>query len=187
MSHVELFIIAVGLAMDAFAVSLCKGLSLRQIRWRHALLVGVWFGGFQALMPCLGYLLGASFAAAVSELDHWIAFLLLGLIGANMLREALSRDEGPHDADFQMPTLFLLAVATSIDALAVGVTFAFLRVEILHSAVVIGVVTMLLSAIGLYVGHLFGGRLKSYAEAVGGVVLISIGTKILIEHLLGGV
>lgn len=184
MTLIELFIIALGLAMDAFAVSICKGLSLQRIEWRHMAAVGGWFGGFQALMPLLGYLLGATFAGYISEVDHWVAFLLLGLIGFNMLRESLSQeDEEGCASDFRPRTLFLLAVATSIDALAVGVTFAFLQVHVGRALLIIGVVTALLSALGLYVGRLFGAGFKHHAERAGGVVLILIGLKILVEHL----
>ena len=184
MTLIELFIIALGLAMDAFAVSICKGLSLQRIEWRHMAAVGGWLGGFQALMPLLGYLLGATFAGYISEVDHWVAFLLLGLIGFNMLRESLSQeDEEGCASDFRPRTLFLLAVATSIDALAVGVTFAFLQVHVGRALLIIGVVTALLSALGLYVGRLFGAGFKHHAERAGGVVLILIGLKILVEHL----
>ena len=180
----ELIITAVALSMDAFAVAICKGLSVSKVRGSHMAITGAWFGGFQALMPLLGYLLGATFAGYIAEVDHWVAFLLLGLIGFNMLRESFSKDEEESCAsDFRVRTLFLLAVATSIDALAVGVTFAFLQVHIGWALLIIGVVTALLSALGLYVGRLFGRRFKHYAERAGGLVLMAIGLKILIEHL----
>lgn len=178
----ELLLIAVGLSMDAFAVSVCKGLGTRRVRPRHALLAGLYFGGFQFLMPVLGYLLGARFQALIESVDHWIAFVLLLGIGLGMIREAREKDEALND-DYGVKTMLLLAVATSIDALAVGVTFAFLQVALLPSAGLIGVTTFLLSAAGVYVGSVFGARFKSAAEITGGVILILIGLKILLEHL----
>lgn len=183
MTLLELIVIAIGLSMDAFAVSICKGLSVRTIRWRHALAVGLWFGGFQALMPLAGYALGVRFAEVVTSLDHWIAPLLLGLIGGNMIRESLADEAVEPNPDFSPRTMFLLAVATSIDALAVGVTFAFLHVPIGRAVSLIGVITLLLSAVGLWIGNLFGSRYKAKAEFVGGVVLVAMGVKILVEHL----
>lgn len=183
MTLVELLIIAVGLSMDAFAVSICKGLTLQRVEWKHALSAALWFGGFQALMPLLGYLLGTTFAEAVSEWDHWIAFTLLSLIGLNMLREAWGEESEEHTPDFRLRTMLLLAIATSIDALAVGVTFAFMQVNILFSVLLIGVVTLLFSVVGVGLGRLIGCKMRHYATLVGGVVLIAIGTKILLEHL----
>ncbi len=183
MTLTELIVIAIGLSMDAFAVSIGKGLSLRHVRLHHYLLAGLWFGGFQALMPLVGYTCGVSFAEAVTSIDHWIAFLLLGLIGGKMVRDALTNDAEPVDGDFSMRTMFLLAVATSIDALAVGVSFAFLQVELAPTVAAIGLTTLLFSAAGVEIGHLFGNRWRSHAELLGGVVLISMGLKILIEHL----
>lgn len=183
MTFFELLLIAAGLSMDAFAVSVCKGLSVQQVQPRHYLLTGVWFGGFQALMPSIGYLLGSVFEGYIVSFDHWIAFLLLSLIGGNMVKESLSGDEECHDSSFSLRTMFLLAVATSIDALAVGVTFAFLRVDILPAITLIGVCTFIISAIGVKVGNVFGTRYKSKAELFGGVVLALIGLKILLEHL----
>lgn len=179
----ELFILAVGLSMDAFAVSICKGLSIRALMPRHAVIVGLWFGAFQALMPLIGWLLGASFADKIAAVDHWIAFILLSLIGGNMIKEALGKDEEDCDPSLAPMTMLLLAVATSIDALAVGVTFAFLRVEILPAIALIGVCTFIISAAGVKVGNVFGTRYKSKAELFGGVVLVLIGLKILLEHL----
>lgn len=180
----ELLLIAVGLSMDAFAVSVCKGLSVRRLRPRHYLLTGAWFGGFQALMPSIGFLLGSAFDQYISAFDHWIAFVLLAFIGGNMVRESLSGDEECHDDSFGLRTMFLLAVATSIDALAVGVTFALLPdVHILSAVSLIGVTTFLLSAVGLKVGNVFGLRYKARAELAGGVILILMGLKILLEHL----
>ena len=180
----ELFLIAVGLSMDAFAVSVCKGLSERQLKAKHYLIIGAWFGGFQAIMPTLGYLLGSTFEQYITAVDHWIAFVLLCLIGGNMIRESLSKDEEKLDASFSFKTMFLLAIATSIDALAVGITFALLPdVNIVAAVLFIGATTFILSAIGLKVGNVFGAKYKSKAELVGGIILILIGTKILLEHL----
>jgi len=178
----ELLLIAVGLSMDAFAVSICKGLSVKKLEVRHALLAGVYFGGFQFLMPLAGWLLGFRFEALISSVDHWIAFILLGLIGANMIKEALG-EESELDDDFGVKAMLMLAVATSIDAMAVGVSFAFLAVKILPSAALIGVTTFVLSAAGIYIGRAFGLRYKAKAEIAGGVILILMGTKILLEHL----
>ena len=182
MSLSELLLIAVGLSMDAFAVSVCKGLSVRRLRLKHALLAGLYFGGFQFLMPVLGWLLGYRFEALITSIDHWIAFVLLGLIGANMVRESFS-DAEKMDDDFSFRAMLPLAIATSIDALAVGVTFAFLEVRILPAAALIGVTTFLLSALGIRIGHVFGARWKARAERLGGIILILIGLKILLEHL----
>ena len=179
----ELFILAVGLSMDAFAVAVCKGLSIRALMPRHAVAVGLWFGAFQALMPLIGWLLGAAFADMIAAVDHWIAFALLAFIGGNMIREALGGDEEDCDPSLAPMTMLVLAVATSIDALAVGVTFAFLRVDILPAVALIGACTFAISAAGVKVGNLFGARYKSKAELFGGVVLVLIGAKILLEHL----
>lgn len=184
MDILELLLIAVGLSMDAFAVSICKGLSVQRLKPRHYLLTGAWFGGFQALMPSIGFLLGSAFDQYISAFDHWIAFVLLAFIGGNMVRESLSGDEECHDDSFGLRTMFLLAVATSIDALAVGVTFALLPdVHILSAVSLIGAATFLLSALGLKVGNVFGLRYKARAELAGGVILILMGLKILLEHL----
>ncbi len=182
MSFWELFIIAVGLSMDAFAVAVCKGLSVQSVRPAHALTVGLYFGGAQALMPLVGYFLGTQFESFITNIDHWIAFVLLALIGASMIRESRSGAEC-LDASFGIKAMAPLAVATSIDALAVGVTFAFLRVEIVSAVSLIGLTTFVLSAIGVKVGHVFGAKYKSKAELFGGVVLILMGLKILLEHL----
>lgn len=183
MSIWELFIIAVGLSMDAFAVSVCKGLSAGRVRVSHALTAGIWFGGFQALMPFLGWLLGSRFQSFITSIDHWIAFLLLGLIGANMVRESRSQEEEEVGASFSPKAMLPLAVATSIDALTVGITFAFLRVEIYWAITLIGATTFVLSAIGVKAGGVVGERGKSRAELAGGIVLILMGCKILVEHL----
>lgn len=187
MGTLELFILAVGLSMDAFAVSICKGLSAEKLRPKHMLICGIYFGGFQALMPLIGWLLGIRFQALITNIDHWIAFVLLGIIGFNMIREALhSDDEECPDAAFDFKAMLPLAVATSIDALAVGVTFAFLDVSIAPAVSFIGIITFVCSAIGVKLGHVFGAKFKSKAELFGGLVLIAIGLKILIEHLFFG-
>ena len=186
MSTYELFIIAVGLSMDALAVAICKGLSMAKMSWRKGIIVGLWFGGFQALMPLIGYLLGAQFESKITAFDHWIAFILLGLIGGNMIREGVSGDEEKTDDSVSIKSMLPLAIATSIDALAVGVTFAFLRVNIVYAVSFIGVITFLLSTVGVKVGNVFGARYKSKAEIAGGVILILMGLKILIDHLMGG-
>ena len=183
MSLIELFLIAVGLSMDAFAVSICKGLSVRKAEPRHSLIVGAYFGGFQALMPAIGYVLGRQFESLITSVDHWIAFVLLGIIGGNMIREALKGEQEELDDSFTFRTMLPLAIATSIDALAMGVTFAFLQVQIVPAVLFIGVTTFVLSAIGLKVGNVFGAKYKSRAELFGGVVLVLMGIKILLEHL----
>ena len=183
MDFLSLLLIAVGLSMDAFAVSVAKGLAVTEVKPCHAMLAGVWFGGFQALMPVVGYLLASSFSAIVVSVDHWIAFALLSFIGLNMIREAVWGDDEAQDADFGPRTMFVMAVATSIDALAVGVTMAFLNVNIVLAATVIGVITFLLSAWGVYLGSRVGDRLGSRVGILGGVILIALGIKILVEHL----
>lgn len=179
----ELFLLAVGLSMDAFAVSVCKGLAMQRIDWKKMCIVGLWFGGFQALMPTLGYLVGSLFQEYITAFDHWIAFILLAIIGGSMIREALSKEENDTSASLAFGVMLLMAVATSIDALAVGVTFAFLQVDLLFAVLFIGVTTFVLSALGVKVGSVFGTRYKAKAELAGGVILILLGTKILLEHL----
>ena len=181
MGIIELFGLAVGLSMDAFAVSVCKGLSLGKIKWKHMCIAGAWFGGFQALMPLIGYFLGRFFTDMIEQYDHWIAFILLVLIGGNMVKEALGGEEEDLDCSMSPKTMFVLAVATSIDALAVGVTFAFLKVAIVPAVTVIGVVTFVCSAIGVKIGSIFGVKYKSKAELCGGIILMLIGVKILLE------
>ena len=183
MGFFELFLLAVGLSMDAFAVSICKGLAMKKADAKGMAICGVWFGGFQALMPIVGYALGYSFTDVVASIDHWIAFGLLALIGLNMIREAVWGDDEAQDADFGPRTMFVMAVATSIDALAVGVTMAFLSVNIVLAATVIGVITLLLSVWGVYLGSRVGDRLGSRVGILGGVILIALGIKILVEHL----
>ena len=179
----ELFLIAVGLSMDAFAVSVCKGLSSGRVTLRQMAAAGLWFGGFQALMPLLGWLLGVRFQTLISGVDHWIAFVLLGFIGINMIRESRKKEDEQMEASFSVRAMLPLAVATSIDALTVGITFAFLQVDILPAVAFIGVTTFILSMIGVKAGALVGLRGKSRAELLGGVVLVLLGCKILVEHL----
>lgn len=178
-----LLILAIGVSMDAFAVSICKGLAMKQIKFKHMLIVGLWFGGFQALMPLIGYFLGIQFETYITAYDHWIAFILLAFIGGNMIKEALSNEEETADASLAVKIMLVLAIATSIDALALGVTFAFLQVNIWEAVSFIGVVTFLFSVAGLKIGNVFGTKYKSKAEFVGGVILILLGIKILLEHL----
>lgn len=182
MGVVELLLLAVGLSMDAFAVSVCKGLAAGRPKAWQMVVAGLWFGGFQALMPLLGFLLGSTFQQYIQSIDHWIAFLLLGFIGANMIRESRGEEEG-QSASFHWKAMLLMAVATSIDALAVGVTFAFLRVNVLLAVSAIGLTTFLLSAIGVRVGGVFGERWRGRAELCGGVILVLLGLNILLEHL----
>jgi len=184
MGMIELFLIAVGLSMDAFAVSVCKGLAMKKCTFGKAGIVGLWFGAFQAGMPLIGYLLGVQFKDFITSVDHWIAFVLLAFIGGNMVREALSdnEEEGTNES-LDMKTMFALAVATSIDALAVGVTFAFLRVNIIPAVSFIGITTFVISFAGVKIGNVFGVKYKNKAEIVGGIILILIGVKILLEHL----
>lgn len=184
MSAIELFLIGISLSMDAFAVSICKGLSVGKIKPKHMILAGLWFGGFQALMPLIGYMLGSTFEQYIVSIDHWVAFILLGVIGFNMVKE--SKEEEHQDASFAFKAMLVLAIATSIDALAVGVTFAFLQVDIILAISPIGVTTFVFSAAGIKIGSIFGAKYKSKAELFGGIVLIAMGTKILIEHLFFG-
>lgn len=183
MSLFTLFITAVGLSMDAFAVAICKGLAIKKLSLKEAFIIGGWFGGFQALMPAIGFALGTSFEHYVTAVDHWIAFVLLGLIGVNMIKEALSKEENKANDSLDLKTMFLLAMATSIDALAVGVTYAFLQVRIVPAISLIGVITFVLSVTGVKIGNVFGLKYKSKAEILGGVILILMGLKILLEHL----
>ena len=184
MGIIEILVIAVGVSMDAFAVSICKGLSVRKLRPSYPLTAALWFGGFQALMPLLGYFLGVSFGDLVGTVDHWIAFVLLGIIGGNMIKESFENDEGCNlDADFSFRTMLAMAVATSVDALAVGVSFAFLRVNIWLAVALIGITTALFSGAGIVFGNIFGCRFKSRAELAGGIILVAMGCKILLEHL----
>lgn len=183
MGTLELLLLAVGLAMDAFAVAICKGLALEKISWKEMAIVGAWFGIFQGLMPAIGWLLGSAFEQYIVAFDHWIAFILLSLIGINMIREALSKEEECADCSLGFRAMLVLAIATSIDALAVGVTFAFLRVNVLISVLIIGVITFGISALGVKIGNIVGCKYKNKAEFAGGAILILLGTKILLEHL----
>lgn len=182
MSILDLFILAVGLSMDAFAVSVCKGLSLGKIKPKHMCIAGAWFGGFQALMPLIGYFLGSFFSEMIEKYDHWVAFVLLAIIGGNMIKESFDKDE-KVDSSMDVKSMLLLAIATSIDALAVGVTFAFLQVQIVPAVSFIGVITFIFSAVGVKIGSLFGTKYKSKAELFGGIVLVLIGIKILLEGI----
>lgn len=183
-----LLLMGVGLAMDAFAVSICKGLSMRKVNKKQCLVIGLFFGGFQALMPFVGWVLGSQFEQYITSIDHWIAFILLGFIGGKMVVEAIrEKDEavevGKMDPPLDLKEMFILAIATSIDALAVGITFAFLQVPIVEAISIIGITTFVISVIGVYVGNFFGNRYKKKAELAGGMILILIGLKILLEHL----
>lgn len=182
MSFIEIIFIGVGLAMDAFAVSVCKGLSTKKLELKHSLICGGYFGFFQGLMPFVGYILGVQFKDKIESIDHWIAFILLLLIGINMIKESFDNDED-CDPDFSLKAMIPLAIATSIDALAIGVTFAFLNVNIIYALVIIGITTFIISMVGVKIGHIFGSKYKSKAEIVGGMILIIMGTKILLEHL----
>jgi len=184
MNIVELLLLAIGLSMDAFAVSICKGLSTQQLKPKNYLAVALWFGGFQALMPTIGYFLGSTFEKYITRFDHWVAFALLVLIGGNMIKEGFSKEEEKADASFSFKNMLLLAIATSIDALAVGITFALLPdVNLPFAVSTIGVITAILSAVGLKVGNIFGLKYKAKAEIFGGFILVLIGAKILLEHL----
>ena len=184
MDLLSLFLIAVGLSMGAFAGSVCKGLATPKYKLKYSMICGAWFGGFQALMPAVGYLLGVNFKKYITAIDHWIAFVLLALIGFNMIREALKNDDEGADPSFTAKSMSLLAVATSIDALAIGITFAFLDVNIVAAVLFIGVCTFVISAAGVKIGSAFGTRFKSKAEIAGGVILIILGLRILVEHLM---
>lgn len=184
---IELGLIGVGLSMDAFAVSICKGLAMRKVNKKQAVVIGLFFGGFQALMPFLGWLLGSQFERYITSIDHWIAFILLGVIGGKMMMEAVKKEEAEEikqmDPPLDLKEMFLLAVATSIDALAVGITFAFLQYPIVEAISVIGVTTFAISIGGVYVGNFFGNKYKSKAEFVGGLILVLLGLRILLTHL----
>jgi putative Mn2+ efflux pump MntP len=183
MSLFELFILAVGLSMDAFAVSICKGLAIKKINLKKAGIVGLYFGLFQAGMPLIGYTLGVKFQSNITVIDHWIAFVLLVIIGANMIKESLNKECEVADDSLNLKNMLVLAIATSIDALAVGVTFAFLKVDILPAVSFIGIVTFILAMVGVKIGNVFGTKYKSKAEFAGGIILILMGIKILFQHL----
>ncbi len=184
MSILEILLLGIGLSMDAFAVSICKGLSAKRLQTKHYLIIGAWFGGFQALMPTIGFFLGSTFEQYITAFDHWVAFVLLSVIGAGMIKESLSKEESNGNDSFSFKTMLLLALATSIDALAVGITFALLPdVNVPLAVCLIGITTFVCSAAGLKVGNLFGLKYKAKAELAGGIILILIGLKILLEHL----
>lgn len=184
MSILEILLLGIGLSMDAFAVSICKGLSTKKLQIKHYLIIGAWFGGFQALMPTIGYFLGSTFEQYITAFDHWVAFVLLAAIGANMIKESFSKEKSETNSSFAFKTMLLMALATSIDALAVGITFALLPdVNVPLAVCLIGVTTFVCSAAGLKIGNLFGLRYKAKAELAGGIILILIGLKILLEHL----
>ena len=183
MGLIEIILISVALGMDAFAVSVCKGLSLKEMSWKKACIVGLYFGGFQALMPLIGFLLGSTFEEVVTSIDHWIAFILLGIIGGKMIKEAFGEDSENRNDDLSVKTMTILAIATSIDALAVGITFAFLKVNVFFAVSLIGIITFALSVLGVKIGNKFGDKYERKAEIAGGCILILMGIKILIEHL----
>ena len=180
---IEIFLIGVGLSMDAFAVSICKGLSMKKIKKRDVFIIALFFGGFQALMPFIGWFLGKGFESYIMSIDHWIAFILLAIIGAKMIQEAFQKEEEEYNEDISVKTMIVLSIATSIDALAVGITFAFLKVNLLLAITLIGTITFILSVIGTKIGNRFGDKYKSKAELAGGIILIIIGLKILLEHI----
>lgn len=183
MKTLELLLLSIGLAMDAFAVSICKGISMKKMNWKKACIIGLWFGGFQALMPTIGYFLGTTFETFVTNVDHWIAFVLLAIIGGKMIKDAFDPKEEESDDDVSFKTMFVLAVATSIDALAVGITFAFFDVNLILAISLIGITSFILPVIGTKIGNKFGNRYEKKAELVGGTILVVLGLKILIEHL----
>lgn len=184
MTIFEIVLIAVGLAMDAFAVSICKGLAMKKMNYRKAAIIALFFGAFQALMPALGYVLGNTFANKIAAIDHWIAFILLGLIGFNMVKESVGHDEETcQDDSLRVGDLIMLSIATSIDAFAVGITFAFFDVSIVLSMSIIGIITFIICVFGVKIGNVFGEKYKSKAEFAGGVLLILMGGKILIDHI----
>lgn len=183
MSILEIVLIGVGLAMDAFAVSICKGLAMKKMSYQKAIIIAAFFGVFQALMPALGYILGTTFASKIAAIDHWVAFILLGLIGGNMIKESMSNDVECQDDSLRIGNLIMLSIATSVDALAVGITFAFFDVSLLLSISIIGIITFIICIMGVKVGNVFGEKYKNKAELAGGLILIAMGAKILIDHL----
>ena len=183
MGIVELVILSIGLAMDAFAVAICKGLSIVKMSWKNAIIVGLYFGIFQAIMPIFGYILGIRFQNYITNIDHWIAFVLLATIGINMIKEALSTEKEEENDSLKFKDMLILSIATSIDALAIGITFAFLNVNIVLSASLIGIITFLISMLGVKIGNVFGRKYEKKAQLTGGIILILLGIKILLEHL----
>jgi len=183
MGLIELTILSIGLAMDAFAVAVCKGLSMQKMSWKKGIIIGIYFGIFQALMPFIGYLLGVNFQEKIQSVDHWIAFILLGIIGLNMLKEAISKESENSNDSIKFKEMLILAIATSIDALAVGITFAFLKVDIYLAIILIGIITFGISVAGVKIGNIFGDKYEKKAEFAGGLILLLLGAKILLEHL----
>ena len=183
MGIIELLLLSVGLGMDAFAVSVCKGISMKKMNWKKAIIIGLYFGGFQALMPVIGYFLGSAFESLITNIDHWIAFILLGTIGGKMIKDSFADESDNCNDDVSFKTMFVLAVATSIDALAIGITFAFLNVNLILAVALIGVITFILAVIGTKIGNRFGDKYQNKAELVGGIILVLLGIKILLEHL----
>ena len=183
MGCLEIILISIGLAMDAFAVSVCKGVQIKKLDYNKMIIVGLYFGSFQAIMPTIGYLLGTTFDDLVTQIDHWIAFVLLSFIGLKMIKETLKKEESNINEKLDLKTMLVLAIATSIDALAVGITFAFLNVNLILSILIIGIITFLISIIGVKIGNKFGNKYEKKAEFVGGLILILLGFKILLEHL----
>ena len=183
MGILEIVLVAIGLAMDAFAVSICKGLSMKKMNWKSAIIIGLYFGIFQAIMPVIGYFLGITFSGLVENVDHWIAFILLAIIGVNMIKESFDDENEKRNEKVDFKTMIILALATSIDALAVGVTFAFFKTNIVLAVFIIGIITFILSLIGVKIGNRFGDKFQNKAELIGGIILIIIGIKILLEHL----
>ena len=184
MGIAEILFMSVGLGMDAFAVSICKGLSMIKVKWKNAIVIALYFGIFQAMMPFIGYIIGTNFSEAVSSIDHWIAFILLSVIGINMIIETFKKEDSKEDSSISFSNMIILAIATSIDALAVGFTFAFLKVNIYEPIISIGIINFILSAMGVKIGNMFGEKYKGKSQILGGIILIVIGLKILIEHLI---
>lgn len=183
MGVIELIVLSIGLAMDAFAVAVCKGLSMPKMNWKKACIIGGYFGIFQALMPAIGFLLGVKFQEKIQSVDHWVAFILLGVIGLNMLKEAISKETETSNDSIKFKDMLVLAIATSIDALAVGITFAFLKVNVCIAISLIGIITFIISVLGVKIGNVFGSKYEKKAELAGGLILILLGIKILLEHL----
>lgn len=183
MGTIELICLSLGLAMDAFAVSICKGIAMKKHDWKKACIIGLYFGGFQALMPVIGYFCGNTLESIVTSVDHWIAFILLGIIGGKMIKDSLSQHCESYDDNICFKTMIILAIATSVDALAIGITFAFLNVNLIFAIILIGIISFLLSMFGTKIGNHFGDRFQKKAELIGGTILILLGTKILLEHL----
>jgi len=184
MGLIEIILIAIGLSMDAFAVSITLGLSVQKLNVKQLLLPGIYFGLFQAIMPLIGYIAGINFAGKIQYLDHWVAFLLLGFIGGKMIKDSFSKkEEKANESSFLFMSMLLLAIATSIDALAVGITFSFFNVNVFKTIIIIGLITFFISIVGVKIGYIFGAKYKSKAEFIGGIILIIIGLRILVEHL----